>query len=492
MVRFEYDNKGHKTAVIVNGDRLPISEKAFNPKALNPGSSDGVFITGKNGKYLFTGDYELTAYQTGDNYYYGDGTIMAQIKPDLITKGMTHIVVNFKDGKQEEWNCTKLNCNFSAQGLHITLYYRETFENWWDHAVMDIKLLPNGTVNQIGPNINGDLRWFVVKEIDKDGTYVIKNKDGIVRKFGNNQKGLVWSGWWDDDTCWIDKENYLTKKTCKDRNEFYITQRDGLNIQGYEIIHNPVNHIYRGTLKPEDLKGIEPDEFFDFCNVDYMPEHEIAEGAKVSFDCDQYGNIIRRDEAGYWSECNLRNDDVRKYDPKGNLLFQRSGTYRAIYIKGPNGKTRLKYDCSGHYHHLHTIYVYQGDALCKTVDLRYDVVEQRNFYDAKGRVIRRVKYNIGATPVEILYTYYKDGFNKETITTIKDGRKTFEHYAIDGKEDTINYLADEHVNARKQAIMSKHESCPKVVYDIVQKIISTDLFNRIAKNRAIRAVKKSR
>lgn len=517
MVDFEYDDKGLKTAIIIDGEKLPIFEEL---------NSDSVFIVGKDAKYLFNRDYELIAYQKGDNYYYGDGTILAESRS--YEKGIKHLTVLFKDGTKKTWKCKGLKCSFSAQGLHIKVLYHHTDDNWWDDALIGIEMLPNGTVRQIGPNINGDLSWFTIKEIDKDGTYVIRNKDNVVHEFGNKEKGLVWSGWGKDGECvWNDKKNYLTKKTDHDNNEFYIIKRDGLNIEGYEIIHHPVN-----PCTPITLEGFEPDEFFDFYNIDYMPGYEIKEGTKVLFTCDQDGNITRRDNAGYHSKCNLRNDDVCKYDPNGNLFFKQSGDWQEFYTKSQSGKMLLKYRGKIKGLNRPQVYVYKDDMLCKIITVDHRIVAQRDFCDNQGRIIQSIEYKICKVPYpgvkdayidkqcgidkiinynpetgnidtkfvykddnkvsETHYTYYEDSSKIETVTKKENDSTIFEHYTIDGKEDTIDYLANERVKARKQEITAKNGSRPKVIRDVAQKIIATNLFNRLAKRKALRAVKKSR
>ena len=257
-INFKYDAKGRKTAVVINGETLPIIEEL---------KSDSVFVVGKDAKYLFDADYKLVAYQQGDNYYYGDGTIMAQITSSSGKDDEKHLVFHFKDGTTCSWDCKRLECSFSGQGLYIRVLYRVTEEYWWDDAVMVIDMSPNGTVKRIGPNINGDLRWFIIKEIQPDGTYIIKNKDNEIHEFGNGRKGLVWSGWdrEKDGEFWNNKDTYLTKKTDHSHNKFYITKHDGLKIEGYEIIHNPVKT--RTLATPE---GFEPDEFFDVFNMDWI------------------------------------------------------------------------------------------------------------------------------------------------------------------------------------------------------------------------------
>ena len=163
----------------------------------------------------------------------------------------------------------------------------------------------------------------------------------------------------------------------------------------------------------------------------------------------------------------------KKYNSKGQLVFEKKGNVEKNYSFCGAAANRID--------SIITRYLDSSET-------------QKEVFDALGRKQQVTKYEKDNNVISLeKYTYYEQTSFVALVELIKNG-KTFvvAHYDTNGKEDTIDYLANERVKARKQEITAKNESRPKVIRNGIQKIIATNLFNRIAKNRALRAVKKSR
>jgi len=388
---FTYDEDGNKTTVFAK-DELIFEDGKLKSNYAKIGEDEFLF----NDK----GDLLVHHDSSKNSYYFGNGEEFITYKKSGNEK---YLRINAYGNKFFDRCVLTCGVNMDNGGLFIELTYSEASDatSWYVSRNLDFGL--DGKILFSSENI--------ITEYDKDGTYICKNKDGSVRSFGNPDKKIYGGNTYVNPS---QNEYCVDLRNC----ELYITERTGLNMEGY-IIENKT-------------------------------------GNKQPYSYDEQGHFILGDKNGDRVEKNIYNKETRSYED-GNLVYERDATGKneKWYVYTDNVLTEVTNKINGI---INTRDIYDGKGRLCSFKYYMDpcfkgVVNEATYYNQENQTVNTQKHFAvdGGELSETKYKYYAAGDKIFSVTRkYNDGRVDFKHYDKDGNDDTIKYLAIKKV-AQRQA-----------------------------------------